>query len=353
MPMFAISICIRPSASLTAAAVPVSLWTPTTVGSTQTWNVQYGTSQPIGANGRYALFLPSANLNYWVVPQKLQMRFAAAETMARPDLNQLAPTSSNNAINGTPELFYGGTAGLKPIKSYQADISVEWYYQPHSALTGAVFAKRIVDDIYTAVATNVDLGTKQYVGGPPGTVTGTPFPWTVQAPANGAKSIYSGLEMTWQHILENGLGTHVQYTYTRSRGYDQFGNFAGAINAVPPTTVSVGLLYDKGPLSADVNWDHAAGYTAYCSQCTEVPGWPAIADPFSWVTASVHFKFARGFEVYAEGKNLTNSIARTYLNGNPLLPWAPGQQVGQSQSGTGLGYSAYGRTYVAGAAYRF
>ena len=60
-----------------------------------------------------------------------------------------------------------------------------------------------------------------------------------------------------------------------------------------------------------------------------------------------------GFDVYIEGKNLTNAIARTYLNGNPLLPWAPGQLVGQDASGVGAGYSAYGRSYVAGVSYRF
>jgi iron complex outermembrane receptor protein len=337
----------------TAVAVPVSLWTPTTVGSTQTWNVQYGTSQPIGANGSYTLALPSVNLNYWLTPDKLQLRLAAAETMSRPNLNQLAPTSSNNAINGTPQLFYDGTAGLRPIKAYQADVSVEWYYRPHSALTGALFVKKLKDDIYTAVQTNVDLGTLQYVGGPPGTVPGTPFPWTVQAPANGARSTFKGLELTWQHFLDNGFGIHAQYTRTYSSGYDQFGNFAGPINAVPPTTISIGLIYDKGPLSADVNWDHASSYTNTSADSTEVPGWPAIADSFAWVTASVHYRISKAFEAYVEGKNLTNSIARTYLNGNPLLPWAPGQSVGQSSSGVGIGYSAYGRTYVAGLAYRF
>ncbi len=145
---------------------------------------------------------------------------------------------------------------------------------------------------------------------------------------------------------------YAQYTHTTSEGYDQTGASTGPVNAAPPTTASVSLIYDKGPLSADVTWDYTASYTYACSQCTEVPGWPAIADSFEWVTASVHYKFGKGFEVYVEGKNLTNAIARTYLNGNPLLPWAPGQAVGASASGVGAGYSAYGTTYVLGAAYR-
>jgi len=339
----------------TASAVPTALWASESSlqSSTPTWTVLYSSTQPIGANGSYTLALPSFNLAYWVLPQTLQARLALAETMARPNLSELAPTSSNNAINGTPQLFYNGTAGLQPIKANQADLSIEWYYGPHSALTAAVFYKKLKDDIYSAVESNVNLGTLQYFGGPPGTVPGVPFPWTVTAPANGVESTFSGVELTWQHILQNGFGTRMQYTATRTRSYDQYGNFVGAINAAPPTTWSISLIYEKGPFSADVTWDHQSSYTEACTQCTEVPGWPAISDSFDWVTASMHYTFWKGLEVYAEGKNLSNAIARTYLNGNPLLPWAPGQNVGASESGVGIGYSAYGRTYVLGLAYRY
>jgi outer membrane receptor protein involved in Fe transport len=193
----------------------------------------------------------------------------------------------------------------------------------------------------------VDLGTIQYIGGPPGTVAGQKFLWTVYAPANGAQETYKGVELSWQHFLENGLGTHLELTHTWTS------NAAGVVNQAPPTTFSLSLIYDKGPLNVDVTWDYTSRYTFDCSQCTEIPGWPAISDPFSWVTASAHYRFLGGFDVYVEGRNLTNSIARTYLNGNPLLPWAPGQSIGQSASGVGAGYSAYGRSYVAGLSYRF
>jgi TonB-dependent receptor len=337
----------------TAEAVPVSLWTPDDTNSTQTWNVQYSDSQQFSQDAQYTFALPSANLSYWVIPERMQLRAAVAETMSRPNLNQLAPNATNNAINGTPELIYTGTAGLKPIKAWQADLSLEWYYHSHSALALALFGKKITNDIYTGSTPSVDLGTMQYVGGPPGTVPGTKFLWTIEAPANGAKSTYTGVELSWQHFLENGLGTHMQVTHTWSKGYDQFGNPTGVANQAPPTTVSLSLIYDKGPFNADVNWDYTSRYTYLCAQCTEVPGWPAIADPFSWVTASAHYKVFKGFDVYIEGKNLTNAIARTYLNGNPLLAWANGQQVGASASGVGVGYSAYGRSYVAGVSYRF
>ena len=340
----------------TAVAAPTSLWTPSINSSTETWNVQYAAGQDSITEGHYILPLPSANFNYWVVPQQVQLRAAVAETMSRPDLDLMAPTSTNNAINGTNQLFYGGTAGLKPIKATQVDFSAEWYYHPHSALTVALFGKKIRDDIYTAVVPGVDLGTIQYIGGPPGTVPGTKFLWTITEPANGAKSTFYGIELAWQHIMDNGLGAHVQYTRTENKSYDQNGNSV-SVDSVPPTTISAGLLYEKGPVSADVNWDYAASFQYACSQgCTaqtEVPGWPAISSPFQWLTATFHYKFTKEFQMYVEGKNLTDSVARTYLNGNPLLPWAPGQNVGQSSSGVGAGYSAYGRTYTLGASYQF
>jgi TonB-dependent receptor len=340
----------------TAVAAPTSLWTPAINSSTETWYVNYAAGQESITEGHYVIPLPSANFNYWVVPEKVQLRAAAAETMSRPDLDELAPTSSNNASNGQPQLYYGGTAGLKPIKATQLDFSAEWYYHPHAALTVALFGKKIRDDIYTGTLTNVNLGTTSCVGGPPpasATVTCSAFPWTITEPENGAKSTFYGIELAWQHVMDNGMGAHFQYTRTENKSYDQNGNSIGAINAVPPMTLSAGLLYEKGSISADVNWDYAASFQSACSQCTEVPGWPAITSPFQWLTASFHYKFTKQFQVYVEGKNLTDSVARSYLNGNPLLPWAPGQNVGQSSSGVGYGYSSYGRTYTLGASYQF
>ncbi len=71
------------------------------------------------------------------------------------------------------------------------------------------------------------------------------------------------------------------------------------------------------------------------------------------MTASAHYRICKGFEVYVEGKNLTNAIARTYLNGNPLLPWAPGQLVGQDASGVGTATAPTAAASCVGASYRF
>jgi outer membrane receptor protein involved in Fe transport len=146
-------------------------------------------------------------------------------------------------------------------------------------------------------------------------------------------------------LLDNGLGAHVQVTHTNSS--------ADAVNTAPPTTASIGVLYEKGPISANVNWDYTSHYKSECATCTEVYGWPVYTDAYAWVTAAVHYKFFDNFDVYVEGRNLTDAIVRSYLNNNPNLVWANGMATGQSASGVGYGYTAYGRTFVFGLAYRF
>ncbi len=54
--------------------------------------------------------------------------------------------------------------------------------------------------------------------------------------------------------------------------------------------------------------------------------------------------------MYVEGKDLTNLIVRSYLNGDRSLVWANGEATGQS---VGAGYTAYGRSYAFGMANRF
>jgi TonB-dependent receptor len=334
--------------SSTHVAVPDYLYTnaPEPLPTTVTYIVHYPTAVPVATEGHYTLVLPSLNLSYWAMPDRLQLRLAVAKTMSRPNLSSLAPTSQNNAINGEATLDYFGTAGLRPVTATQANISAEWYYQPHAALTLALFDKQIRDDITTNVLQDVDLGTTRYTNGGPGDpgVNAYPFHWQISAPINGSSGGFYGFELAWQHLLDNGFGVHLQYTHTRNNSH---------VNAVPPTTVSLGLIYEKGPWSADINYDHQASYEYASGDSTDIGGWPAIQDAFKWVTASAHYKIGDHFNIYVEGKNLTNEVARTYLNGNPLLPWAPGQSVGQSASGNGAGYTAYGRFYTLGASYQF
>lgn len=306
--------------------------------------VAYSEPTPVSASGSYTEPLPSLNLTYRFRPD-LQLRFGASETITRPELNQLAPTRTDNSLNRVYQITYAGSSDLKPIKSYGADLSIEWYYQPKSALTLAVFGKDIRDFITTRTLNNVDLGVQGFFDG---ATTPVPVLYTIFQPVNGDKGYVEGVEWGLQHIMDNGFGVHGQYTRTWSRAYVE-GQYVGQLEGVSSNSASLGVLYETGPVSANVNWDYDGNSVA--QTFTEIEGVSAYQHSFSWITAQLSYEFVKGAKIYFEGKNLANAIARTYLGNRPYAVWSAGT-TGTSSS-VGQGYSAYGRTFTLGVSYRF
>ena len=282
----------------------LSVYDPTPDIATSAPQVTYSTPQPETANGSYVTPLPSFNYSLWLAP-KLQLRVGGAQTLARPALNQLAPTVTDGTINRIYELYYAGNAALKPIRATQGDISLEWYYKPKSAVTVALFGKRIRDDIELQTVTGVNIGVPGHL-------------YAIQQPANGATGSVNGLELGFQHLFDNGFGVTAQYTRNST------------IPGVTPSTASLGALYEAGPYSANVQWEHSARYLANLT--TEVPGWASYVDPFTWVTAQASYEVNKLLKFYVEGKNLTNSVYRSDL-GRPDAIY---------------GFTSYGRSYTAG-----
>jgi len=298
---------------------------------------------PVSAKGTYTIPLPSANFTYHLT-DRLQLRLAGARVLARPDLNQLAPTTTNNAINQQYQLIYAGNASLQPIKAWQEDMSLEWYYQPGAMLSFAVFNKDLTNDITTEQINNVDIGA---VGCFNGTAC-VPLPFSVIKPINGNTDSVYGIELSWQHILPSGFGLRSQFTETWSHSVIN-GQDAGPVAGVAPTTFSISPFYEKGPVSVSVSWDYTSPF--WYETFTEVTGEPAKAKHYDWVTATGSYNLTKRLRLYLEGKNLTNSIVRTYLNGNPNAVWASGT-TGTS-SAVGQGFTAYGRTITFGMRYGF
>ena len=103
------------------------------------------------------------------------------------------------------------------------------------------------------------------------------------APANGAKETYKGVELSWQHFLENGLGAHLEVHSYLDRAT------RWPSNQAPPTTFSISLIYDKGPVQCRCELGLHLPLHLSTAHLHGNSDWPAITDPFSWVTASVHY----------------------------------------------------------------
>lgn len=321
----------------------ISVTVADTANPTASAVTEYSPATPLRAKGSYTIPLPAANFNLELA-HNLNLRLAAAQTMARPNLNQFAPTETDDTSNQNYVISYDGNAALKPIKALQADASLEWYYHPNDMLAVALFGKKLRGDITTIERNNVDIGAVGCFNGNPC----QPLLFSVIEPINGDNSKVYGIELSWQHMLKNGLGIRAQFTHTWSRAKIA-GQNVGSIAGISPTTWSINPFFEKGPISLSVSWDHSSSFTY--SNFTEIDGVPAIAKAYDWVTASASYDITKRIKFYVEGRNLTNAIVRTYLNGDPNIIWASGS-VGTSSS-VGAGYTAYGRSYMAGIRFGF
>jgi TonB-dependent receptor len=287
---------------------------PTPDVATSSPSVTYSDPEPVVERGSYTKALPSANFSWWL-DKTLQLRLGAAKVMARPSLDKLAPTRSDTTIDRVYVITIAGNSKLKPTTAKQEDLSLEWYYKPKSALTMALFAKQISNFVTTQTATNVDIGVPGYL-------------YTIISPINGDRGTVAGLELGFQHLFDNGFGVRMQYTRNKSKAWVQ-GQYVGQLEGVAPSTSSLGLLYEKDKLSASLSFDHTSAYVVHSS--TEA-GWPAIAAPLMWVTASASWELGDHLKLFVEGKNLSDALYRSNLG----------------RADAAYGFSAWGRTVTAG-----
>ncbi|ESQ93268.1 TonB-denpendent receptor [Asticcacaulis sp. AC460] len=269
----------------------------------------------------YTYILPSANLNYRITEQ-LRLRLGAARTMARPSVEMLAPTSTTESVSwGEFTQVYGGNAELKPYSADQFDVSLEWYFGKNSIFNIAGFHKKITDQITSSWETGVDIGVPGYL-------------FNVSRPINGDYAKVNGLEIGLQHFLENGFGLRAQYTRNWSKSW--VGDQERPLEGIAPSVYSLGVFYEKGPVSLSLSADHTDGFVT----ATNVlgGGYNEEADPITWVTGHASYKITDRFDITIEGQNLLDEAQTYSINGNPLLP---------------QGYYRYGRSFKIGASYRF
>lgn len=300
--------------SLSAVNRIVAINDPTPNDPTSSPMVTYSQAEPVSQSGSYTKVLPSLNFGYWFAPSLLG-RVAAARTMARPSLNQLAPTAEDQVHDRVYAIRIAGDPKLHPTLANQADLSLEWYYDRRSMLTVAVFAKKITNFVTYKVDTNVDIGVPGYL-------------FDITRPINGDKATAAGVEIGWQHLWANGFGMNTKITRTQTKAYQE-GVYVGALEGVSKSAYSLSFLYEDSRINAQIALDHSGTYTEFNNY---VGGYNRMGQPISWVTASLAYNLNKSVTLFIEGKNLTDAVYRANL-GRP---------------DTISGFEVWGRTYTAG-----
>ncbi len=254
----------------------------------------------------------------------LLFRAAVSKGISRPDLGAfrsgggMGDNTGDLRSEGTLEtgpLFqlFTGNRNLRPIESWNYDLSVEWYFDRVGSLTVSAFAK----DIKGIVNNGVDLVDFT-------SPSGVNLEVEVNGPDNRQNGTMKGLEIGYQQTYDflpgilSGLGSQLTYTYVDGSDFrnTNLANNQGDFSAFQPLagiskhTVNAVLFYEKDWLSARAayNWRSAFLITPRDDIFPFSPVW---GEETGQLDASVFVTVMPGVKLGVQGVNLLDEVFRT------------------------------------------
>jgi TonB-dependent receptor len=219
------------------------------------YQVLTGGTGTVGQHNHYTDILPNFSLR-WDVTDQLVTRAAASQTITRPTLEDLSPVTTLVTLRPGNFAASSGNANLKPFKSNNLDLSVEYYYGKTNYISLGGFYK----DVTNFIVLNQHTGTVASASGTPllDPATGLPAQFSITAPVNGQEATVKGIEAAYQQALwDTGVGFQVNGTFAETDHNLDTQNLSNkfAVTGLSSSANAV-LYYDKGPFEARMayNW---------------------------------------------------------------------------------------------------
>jgi len=263
--------------------------------------------------------LPSANLSI-DLSDKSVLRFAAAESMARPDYSALGGSV------GLTDLILvgsGGNPNLKPIRSANYNLSYELYYGDSAMVSVGVF--------YMDLSSYVTYGTTKasYVNMLLTGQSTTPVysSYDITAPYN-TSGHDEGIEIAWQQPLwDTGFGIIANYTYANGAETDH-----GPLVGDAKNTGNISGYYENNWVSARVGYSYSSAMLVGLDRSSN-----EFQNAYGRLDASVAFTVTDYLSLTFDGLNLTNQTLKYYAN-NATQPRALYSNGSQLYAGIRLKY---------------
>lgn len=265
--------------------------------------------------GTYTNVLPSLNLRL-ELDDDLYLRFAANQSLTRPTFKQMSPgLTVNNPTNRI------GTAGNPSLVAYEAtnlDLGLEWYFGSGSAVYLGAFWKDIDEFIGSAVTTSpaTDDSDGDGDGIPDGRASGVErfgvgFA-SISEPLNQGNANITGVEVGYQHALDNGLGWIANVTLVDSEAEFITGAKAGEeipFEGVSDYSYNLTGYYEQGAWQARAAWSYRSDFVVLSS---DVFSNTVYADAYGQLDASLSYALGDSYRLFFSGLNLTDAEPKLY-----------------------------------------
>jgi TonB-dependent receptor len=277
------------------------------------------TPQRLNSGGDYVEALPALLVNYRPTPDFV-FRGAVTRALGRPDYDTIAPRSTYSDDGVTATLFIGNP-NVKARKSWNYDLSAEWYPNDLTAITASVFYKDITDQIGSVSETftgQAAIDAELARRGITGQDTSLLNSLTTTTPVNAGEAYLQGFEIAAQTQFEflpapfDGLGFSAAATFIEGEVTNQDGS-KSPLQGQPEETYAFTGFYQKGPIDISISYAYNA---SYLTDFNTDPNFNLDQGEFGRWDAKISYAFNDNFKMFLEGVNLNDEPTSEFQGGN-------------------------------------
>lgn len=256
------------------------------------------TPQAVSYPKTYGDWLPSLNLRAELT-SRLIARLAASRVVNRPNVTDIAPriTVSRDSPNAS-----GGNPDLNAFRANQLDFSLEWYPNASTALTGAVFYKKL-DDYITATNTTIQVPGRGEI--------------LLSTQANGGNASVKGFEVGYNQAFTmlpapfDGLGMQGSLTVVDSKASYTAGNrqITDALVGLSKASYNIVGYFEKDGFSARLGYFWRARYLSSIGSTTSAQSYVAA---YGSLDGSVSYQVTPQISIGVDVSNLTDQMRFVY-----------------------------------------
>lgn len=281
-----------------------------------------GATSPVTITNKSTDILPSLALRYKLT-DTLFLRAAASKTITRPSFAQLNPALTlTPPVPGQQPFGRGssGNADLRPIRSDNYDLSLEWYIDRSSSITATVF-RRNVSGFIQSVTSNFDI---DYLGVDNGV-------YQITRPENSGSGRLTGIEGGFTFFPQglpawlDGIGVSANGTYIegKNKALSPLPGVTGFLT-IPFQNVSKysgtgTLIYEKSGFSARASYVWRDKYNAGLHFTGVNPNFITNGQ-ISNLDLSFSYEVNPNFTVVFDATNVLKNLYQTSFNDPALYP---------------------------------
>lgn len=216
------------------------------------------TAEQTAVDAKYDDILPSLNLRYNIT-DAFVARFAAARVIGRPGLGSL---NAGTSVDANVRTINSGNPALKPFRSDQLDLSLEYYLPGGGLLSLAGFYKHLTD--YILSGQTLDTRTVTLRAG--GTAS---LEFRRNQPLNLANGDVKGVEVAAQLPFSylsaalDGLGFFGSYTYIKAPSFPRTqGGVPFPLDGVAKNNFTAGGYFEKWGFGVRASYTYRGRYAS-------------------------------------------------------------------------------------------